>query len=63
MLSRIFNFTRKSLKVNPTPLGRWSRDGKEDIKAIYASHDHCGSQICKHTNEVMKEVRKVEKIQ
>ena len=38
-------------------LGRWGNNGNE-IKNIYANHDHCGDLICKNPKEVTEIVRK-----
>jgi len=38
-------------------LGRWGNHGNE-IKNIYANHDHCGDLICKNPKEVTEIVQK-----
>ena len=55
-------FIRKLMPVSQAtmPMGRWARNDCIETKAIYASHDHCGSQICKLPEEAIKEVRKVQ---
>ena len=30
----------------PKPLGRWSIDGNEDVRATFANHDSCGDKLC-----------------
>lgn len=42
---------------NKIILGRWNNTGDE-IKNIYANHDHCGDIICKNPKEVTEIVRR-----
>ena len=38
-------------------LGRWGNYGNE-IKNIYANHDHCGDIICKNPKDVKEIIKK-----
>ena len=47
-------FTRPENKIL---LGRWSRTGDE-IKSLYANHDHCGGIICRNPTILTNHIRK-----
>ena len=49
MLTRLRNIFKNTDKK--IMLGRWGNNGN-DIKNIYANHDHCGDIICKNPKEV-----------
>ena len=59
MLKNLFKKTE-----NKIILGRWGNIGN-DIKNIYAIHDHCGDVICKNPKEITalinKEINKKKK--
>ena len=48
----------KKIFLNQTPsntilLGRWKNES-QNIKNIYANHDHCGDIICKNPKNIKK---------
>lgn len=47
-------FKKKETKVL---LGRWGSNG-QDIKNMYANHDHCGDIICKDPKMVKNLIEK-----
>lgn len=62
MLTMLKNLFKKT--DNKIILGRWGNIGN-DIKNIYANHDHCGDVICKNPKEITalinKEINKKKK--
>ena len=54
MITRIRNLFKKT--DTKTILGRWGNTGN-DIKNIYANHDHCGDIICKNPKEVTELIK------
>ena len=54
MLTRIKNLFKKT--DNKIILGRWGNTGN-DIKNIYANHDHCGDIICKNPKKVTELIK------
>ena len=54
MITRIRNLFKKT--DTKTILGRWGNTGN-DIKNIYANHDHCGDVICKNPKEVAELIK------
>ena len=57
MFRNIFNKIFKSTNNNKILLGRWNNQGNE-IKNIYANHDHCGDIICKDPKIVSTYIKK-----
>ena len=56
MIRRIRNLFKKT--DTKTILGRWGNTGN-DIKNIYANHDHCGDIICKNP-KIVQDIIKTE---
>lgn len=59
MFRRFKNLFKKT--ENKIILGRWGNIG-DDIKNIYANHDHCGDIICKNPKTITEFVKKEIKI-
>ena len=54
MFTRIKNlFIKTDKKIM---LGRWGNTGN-NIKNIYANHDHCGDIICKNPKEITEIIK------
>ena len=54
MLTRIINLFKKT--DTKIMLGRWGNTGN-NIKNIYANHDHCGDIICKNPKKITEFIK------
>ena len=54
MLRKLRNLFKKT--DSKIILGRWGNTG-DNIKNIYANHDHCGDIICKNPKEVTELIK------